>query len=295
MVISMTGYGESVVSNARGTLKVELKSVNHRFFEPVFRLPYAFSSLEHELKQRLGAAVRRGRVDVRLFFEASEEGEGRVKLDPAGAGAALKAVLELERLTGQHVENKAAIMAGMDGVFASGLPERADAPMKALAFAALEQALEGLNGMRRAEGRMLEQNVRDICASLAAHVEIAASIAARVPERQRERLSERIEQLLGDQAEEYYPGQRLAAEVALLVDKMAIDEEIVRLKSHLTQVLDTLAADDAIGKRLDFLAQELNREVNTIGSKSSDADLTALVVTMKNDVEKIREQVQNIE
>ena len=294
MVMSMTGYGDGEAVNENGTVRVEIRSVNHRYFETVFRLPSVFMMFEQRLRKRIAGKIGRGRLEIRIFFDAGARAAEQYRLDPAVARQALAALIELETLTGQFIENKPALIAGLDGVMSGRtIPESGDEAMLALVLEATDKALAGLMHMRESEGGVLADNILALCDALAESVGRVEAYAADMPARQRAKLVEGIQTLLGEMTDEYYPGQRLAAEVALLIDRLAIDEEIVRLKSHIEQVRQTIALAEPIGKRLDFLAQEMNREVNTIGSKTGD--LADLVVMMKNDVEKFREQVQNVE
>lgn len=292
---SMTGYGRGTATNEHGTLTVDMKGVNGRYLDLSFRLPSGFMAVEMALRSLIAKQVNRGKVDVRMQYEPAATAAGRVKLDPATARTIYEGMLELERLTGDYIQDKAAVLARIEGVFTSSSGETADEPLTALAREAVTNALADFNAMRAVEGENLKQNIASICNDLEVNLRRVEARAASLPDRTKERLTERIEQLLGEQREEYYPGQRLAAEIVMFVDKAAVDEEMVRLKSHIAQMVQAIEASEPIGKRLDFLAQEMNREVNTIGSKANDAEITDLVVQMKNDVEKIREQVQNIE
>lgn len=289
---SMTGYGRGEQVSEQAKVVIEVKSVNHRFGEIVCRLPRELSGLEDRFKAAVAEKVARGRVDV--YFNREEYGEARriIVLDKELASSYYNALTELA----DHLQ----ISQAVDVESISRLPEvmTISAPPTDLdavweeSRGALDQALDNLTQMRMREGNRLADDIRQRVETIQ---NLVASIEDRAPlvvEEYRARLLERVAQLMGETPVD---PQRLAAEVVLYAERSSITEETVRLYSHLDQVRDVLSQELPVGRKLDFLVQEINREVNTIGSKSSDTAIARAVVEVKSELEKIREQVQNIE
>jgi uncharacterized protein (TIGR00255 family) len=283
----MTGFARRERQFPWGQLAWELKTVNHRFLEMGCRLPEEFRSGEAEFRQAIAASVRRGKVECSLHFR------------PAVVTGALEVDAELlESLTqrAQAIAAQAGAAARIDvldllrwpGVIRDGT--RDHAPMIAAAHALLADALAELGRSRDSEGDRLREALSQRCAGL---VEFAARVTDRLPEvraRMRARLLERIAQLVSE-----VDHDRLEQELAILAQRMDVDEEIDRLRGHVTEVRKTLDGQEPAGRRLDFLMQELNREANTLSSKSQDIETTRAAVDMKVLIEQMREQVQNIE
>jgi len=290
----MTGFGRGVAENDEIRVVIELRSVNHRFLDLSLRMGRHFRHAESAaaavLRQRLG----RGRVE--LFLEREElRPRGReVRTDTELAQAVLDGVRQLEGSLGITVPDEAlaARILRQDGVLQiEELPLDVSIGEEVL-LSALGHAIDALLSMRATEGERLRADLSgraERIATLLAEVEGLASAApVRVQERIRHRLAELVDEGVVDP-------ERVAQEAALLADKADITEEITRLRAHLDQAAEMLAAGGVVGRRLDFLVQELNREVNTIGSKCQEVGMHALVIEMKSEVEKIREQVQNLE
>lgn len=294
MLKSMTGFGEGEVTDERGTMSVAIKSVNHRYLDLSFRLPYAFHAFEPAMRKRVQEKISRGKLDISLYFKSEDQGEGHLQFDRQAALTAFEGLKALQELTGTIVFNKAAVLAGMEGVFVTKRPERAADALQTMVMEALSNALDALLEERQREGEALKSNVTDLLHEMDTLLSQLETPMLDAPALLEKKLKERIETLLGEQTDEFYPGQRLAAEIALLVDKQAIDEEYVRLKSHVQGFRDALILDEAIGKRLDFLAQEMNREANTIAAKGT-TEINRLALDLKHAIEQLREQVQNIE
>ena len=292
---SMTGYGRRQISRDGREMTVEIKTVNHRFLDLSFRLPRALSFAEDALRKQIGASLRRGHADVSVTYVNLRQDAREVRLDEGLLMQYKEALLSARQLVrGERSsirdENVDWILQQPDVMLLTVKEEDQEAVLSLLSDTAA-LALQDVCAMREKEGDALQKDLTlhlDEVARLRGEIE---SIAPKVPLIYRDKLQSRLKEL-GDS--EIDP-QRLAQEVAIMADRCAIDEELSRLVSHIAQMRAALAAKDEIGRRLDFLTQELNREVNTIGSKASDAEITRLVVTAKSEIEKLREQVQNVE
>jgi uncharacterized protein (TIGR00255 family) len=292
MIKSMTGYGKGEASFAGGRIIVELRSVNHRYGEISVKLPRALMPFENEIKKRVAEKLSRGKIDVFIQVEgAGAMGVPTVNL-PLARGYH-KAFTAIREALGMADEVSLALVAAQrDVITVAAEPEAALEEIPQELLAALEAGLSRVDEMRSFEGESLLADFnkrREILRDLINRVEarspsVVAEYAAR--------LKERILALTLDSG---LPEERIALEVALLADKCDITEELVRLESHLRQFDETLGRDEPVGRKLDFLLQEINREVNTVGSKANDAEIAACVVELKGELEKIREQVQNIE
>lgn len=295
MSSSMTGFGrgESVSENRRIT--VEIKSINNRYCDVQIRMPRVLASLENRVREQVGKRISRGKVDLTIGYDDSSAESTRVVCNVGLAKAYAEALRDLAKTAGVPDGLSARVLAQFSDVMhvepAVVDPEK----IWDLLAAALDIALTELCRMRALEGSRLVDDLfqhADIIEDCRLKVTVRAPM---VITEYRQRLMDRIQELLGEQTAELFDDQRLAGEVALYADKCAIDEELVRLHSHLAQLKTTAALAEPVGKKLDFLIQEINREINTIGSKANDLDLVNLVVTMKSELEKIREQIQNLE
>ncbi|MHB9145433.1 MAG: YicC/YloC family endoribonuclease [Symbiobacteriia bacterium] len=292
MLFSMTGFGRGEAAGDFGRLTVEIKSVNHRFSEVVLRLPRPLSPLEDRLRRLVAEGVSRGRLEVLVTWEEPASERKRVKVDKALATEYYNSLKELQAAIGSTVPIPLdALLRLPDVIKVEEVEEDLESLWPGLETAA-RGALTGLRSMRQREGQAL-------AADLATRTETVAGLALRVAERAplvvdeyRERLRKRLDELLAPGA---IDETRLAQEVAILADRADISEELKRLESHLGQLRQLLQADDSVGRKFDFLLQEIGREVNTIGSKSQDLTITGIVVDLKAELEKIREQVQNVE
>ena len=292
MVLSMTGYGRAGALLHGRDIKVELRSVNARFFEYSSRLPRSCAFLEDKLKKLVAAKVSRGKVELSLSIQTVTAADTVVSVNwslAQGYRAALDSLIE-------KMELKNDVTAGMIARFPEVLtqtaaPTNEDELWQDVQSVAL-QAVDSFVAMRAAEGEKLKADVAgrlDTIEELVAKIEQGS--AGRV-QAYSDKLYARLQELLGDRS---IDESRLVTEAALFADKTAIDEETVRLHSHVAQYREILALDEPVGRKLDFLTQELNRESNTIGSKCQDVAITRLVVELKSEIEKIREQIQNIE
>ena len=293
MANSMTGFGCGEARKELVCIAVEIRSVNHRFGDVRIRLPKTIASLEGRLRDMVGQTLLRGKIDVFVTIEDQSDNQIQIRVNRPLVRAWLAAFRELgDELAVNTIDTS--FLLGQPDVFQIEACEIDQEEAWRMLEAATGEALRQIQQMRRQEGEKLAQDIRSKGETLS-RLRKQAERSETVVDAYRERLMSRVEQILGDDKDACYDEQRIAAEVAIYADKCSVDEELVRLASHLQQLNDILLQDGSIGKQLDFLLQEINREINTIGSKSSDLALTKLVLEMKNEAEKIREQVQNLE
>lgn len=303
MLKSMTGFGRGECISHDRRFKVELKSVNHRFSDFTIKVPRFLNPFEDRIRHRLAKDIVRGKVDVWVSFESFTSEDITIQVNDVYADAYMHALRGLGARYGLGeipVDISLELLAKTPDVIVSDRYENAlstDSAKEAIwegLSEALEQALSQYNAMRETEGAAI---VKDIGEKYAHSCELVAEIRTRVPravEEHAAKLRDRIAEIagkLGGKSDD----SRLLTEIALLTDKSDINEEMTRLESHFEQLAAMLRESGAIGRKMDFLVQELNREANTIGSKSTDIMLTKSVVELKSLIEKIREQIQNIE
>lgn len=292
MLKSMTGYGKSESLTESGKLLVEIRSVNHRYGEISVKLPRQFMSLEGEIKKRVADRFKRGKIDVFINFEQPAGAAAVPQVNFAMAKAYHENLNALNHHLGLYEPIPLSIILAQKDVLSSQETAPDLEGISAALFSTLADAMAGFGDMRIREGEALSA---EIAGRISLISELVESVAARSPlavAANVQRLKERLVKLLADvQLDE----MRLAQEVALIADRMEITEELVRLRSHFKQFDSLMALDEPVGRKLDFLLQEMNREVNTIGSKANDAEIAAMVVELKSEMEKIREQIQNVE
>lgn len=289
---SMTGYGKGAVSKDGRELTVELKSVNHRFLDVSMRLPRVLSCIEDTIRQTIGERLVRGHVDVFVNYRNTRSDAKSVRVDDLLLSEYVKAARSANEALGLKDDlTLSNVLRLPDVTEIVPADEDADA-LIALAKEATSLALNGLIEMRVAEGGRLRAALLSGVNAMDAYREEILSRAPFVAEEYREKLNERIEAVL---AETEIDRARLATEVALFADRCCIDEELVRLKSHIAQFRTYLDTAEPVGRNMDFIVQEMNRECNTIGSKANDAALTKSVLACKAEIEKLREQIQNVE
>ena len=289
---SMTGYGKGVATDGRKTITVEIKSVNHRFLDLSLKMPRTFLFLEDDFKKTIENKLSRGHVDVYLTYEQKTADEGNFVIDEELAKNYLHAVNVLAMETGVANDFSVSALAKIPDVIIRETPVEDEDVLKNLAIYALTQSLENLVKMREREGEALK---KDFSVKLAAIENALAKIkeyAPKVVEDYREALNARIAEVVEPSL---IDRQRLATEVALYADHCAIDEEITRLSTHISAMHRHLEADEPVGRKMDFLVQEFLRETNTIGSKANNILITEQVLVIKNEIEKMREQAQNVE
>jgi uncharacterized protein (TIGR00255 family) len=294
MIRSMTGYGRAEAAGPRLAVSVECKSVNHRHLDVALKLPRALASLELDARRLAQAAVQRGRVDVAVSLAPVEGGSlTPLSVNVAQAREYMQIAHRLEselRLTGAPtltwlLEQPSVIAREAEPTLG---PEEA----WPLLEQALTRALADLVARREAEGEALRREMRGLGDVLAGQVDLIAERAPVAVERRAARLRERIQSLLGDATVDE---SRIATEVAVWADKTDIREELARLRAHLDQLARLLGEGGPVGRTLDFLVQEMNREVNTVGAKADDLEISQAVIAAKSTLEKLREQAQNIE
>lgn len=289
-MLSMTGYGRAAQDVDGRQLTVELKSVNHRFLDISFRMPRNLMFLEDEARKQIGERLARGHVDVFMTYRNQRSDARQVSVDRALFDAY---AASLEALADSGVRDDRSLMgiARMPDVLVVTEAQEDQEALKALLKQTLGAALDQLTAMRAREGSEI---LKDLAGRAQRIEELTLEVEKRYPETVQEykqRLRAAIEEMIGQNVDE----TRLLTEVAVMADRSAIAEETVRLHAHLSQLRECLEKDEPVGRRIDFLVQELNREVNTISSKSQDVPITRLTVSLKAEIEKLREQIQNIE
>jgi uncharacterized protein (TIGR00255 family) len=284
----MTGFARYTAESETGVLTCELRAVNHRYFDVQFRLPEELRPKETELKQLVGSVVRRGKIDCTLNYRRAPGKQAELSLNQAVVEQLGRRARELTAAFPDLGSLNAIDVLRWPGVIEE--PEVDTEPLFHEATGAIRAALDALSAMRRSEGERIAEMIDSRCREI---LTIAAAIRERMPEvlaAARARQKERLDKLAVDAD----PG-RLEAEIALVAQKLDIDEELDRLESHISEIRLALSSQHAVGRRLDFLMQELNREANTLGSKSADTGTTRAAVELKVLIEQMREQIQNVE
>jgi uncharacterized protein (TIGR00255 family) len=295
MIRSMTGYGQGAAEAPGIKVTVELRSVNNRFADLKLRLPDELTPIEQELRRKVLATVKRGRVDVELRLERTEISDAPLALNRPLVEAALEAWKTLRDEYGVKGGWDLQALMGVPGILsASENATRLDEAGRKAVDAALELALVSLDAERRREGGVLKDDLAARVAVMKDTVAAIRELSAAVPAALQKKIAERVQLLVTQVA---LDPARLAQEAAFLADRSDITEEVVRLDGHLDHAATLLADSDAepVGKRLEFLLQEINRETNTIASKSGDLGISRQALTLKAEAEKIREQIQNLE
>ena len=291
MIKSMTGYGKANISKNLREYQVEVKSVNHRYLDVSVKMPRSLSYLEEEIKKAVSAKVTRGKVDVFITFNNNSL-EGRdIKINTEIARMYIKELRDLAESEG--------IVADIPVTEISKLPDvltiqnnQDDETIKNELLEVTNKAIENLVGMRQVEGEKIAQDLLARIQDIEEKVKKISSLSTGLIDEYVVKLNTRIKELLQNQE---IDEARLAQEVVIYADKCSIEEEVTRLNSHIYQFRELLNTNEAVGKKLDFMIQEMNRETNTIGSKANNLEITNEVINMKTQLENIREQVQNIE
>ena len=292
MIRSMTGYGRAVQTIDGREITVELRSVNNRYLDYTVKLPRMFSFAEDSVKNRVKAAVSRGKVDVYIGVNAAQAADVQVAVNRPVLESYLAALRQIESEYGVRDDVTVMSLARLPDVFSVEKTEEDEQKLTQDILSVAEEAIARYNTMRETEGAALEADLRGRAATILERVALVEQRSPVTVAEYRERLRQKMQEVLQNTA---IDEGRILQEAAIYADRIAVDEETVRLRSHLAQLGDMLTKGGAIGRKLDFLLQELNRETNTIGSKCNDLELSNIVVDMKAELEKIREQTQNIE
>jgi len=285
----MTGFGAADAQWETWICQVEIRSVNHRFLDIRCRLPFGFQTMEPEIKKQIKAVSSRGKIDCSIKLEKGSS-EEKLKLNPERAQHYNELLTEFEALSGRKVGVDARDLSSLNIIEENKTGEPPEKFEKVIQEC-LSRALEGLQEMKEREGQAMQSDIQQRLSSCGNIVNSIEKLSQAEPERFRDRLQERFSQLTEDI--EINP-ERLEQEIALLADRLDISEEIVRFRTHLEHMDDILSQHE-VGKKAEFLMQELNREVNTMASKSNDAKISQASVQIKSELEKVREQLQNIE
>ncbi len=292
MVSSMTGFGRDKQTISDYDITVEIRSVNHRYFEFSSRIPRAFQFMEETLKALCRERIARGKVELSVIIEDRSENAVELEVNRQYADAYIKALHTLAENYQLKDDITLNSFVGNNEIFTARRREADEETVKAAVVTVAEAAIDKFLAMRAVEGERLKNDVISRTEVILSAVEFVEERSPETVKEYRERIEQKIRELIGDtQVDE----QRLLTETAIFADKIAVAEETVRLRSHIKQMVASLEQGGVVGRNLDFIIQEMNREANTIGSKAQDIEITKRVVDMKSEIEKIREQIQNIE
>lgn len=292
MIKSMTGYGSAKGSSGKLEITVELRSVNNRFLDCSVKLPRVYTCLEDAVKARVQKSISRGKVDVFITIDASKAGDVVIEVNEPVADAYMNALRQLSERYNLPNDASAVSLSHMQDVLSV---KKSETDLDALGRdidGILAAAIEDFNSMRVREGERLYEDISARAAEIERLVGLAEERSPQTVAEYRQRLEARLREVLENSAVDE---TRIVTEAAIFADKTAVAEETVRLRSHLSQLRALLNSDEPVGRKLDFLVQEFNREANTIGSKGNDVQMARIVVDLKSEIEKIREQIQNVE
>lgn len=292
MVRSMTGYGRFELLKNGVNYTVEIKSVNHRYFEFSIRTPKGCAFLEEKLKAFFAKRIARGKIEVYVGMEGGTRSNSVVTVNEAVAESYVEALKALKKKYGLSGKVSLSDVITNNDVFVVERPKMDEEEIWNSVEEAATGAVEAFIKMREIEGERLAQDVKSRCEHILNMVGEVEKNAPETLRNYRERLEKKLREVLEDSS---IDEQRILTEAAIFADKIAVDEETVRLRSHINQLVDMIDSDETLGKKFDFVVQEMNREANTIGSKAQNIEITRIVVDIKGEIEKIREQIQNIE
>ena len=292
MIKSMTGFGRCEIQKESRKFTVELKSVNHRYLDVNIRMPKKLNFFETAIRTLLKSYANRGKIDLFITYEDISQAQVSVKYNAALAAEYLKYLRQMEEEFGLENDVRVSTLSRYPEVFT--MEEQSEDEEEL--WNGLKEALEGAFGQfvetRKAEGENLKKDILSKLDSLEKEIVFVEERSPQIVAEYRAKLEDKMKELLADTQIE---DSRIAAEVILFADKICTDEEVVRLKSHIQHMRNTLEEKEGIGRKLDFIAQEMNREANTILSKANDLEVSNHAITLKTEIEKIREQIQNIE
>ena len=292
MISSMTGYGRGEATSTCLSCVVELRSVNHRYFEFTSRVPRGYAFLEEKLKGLCQQRISRGKVELYLTIDLNESDDVSVEINHSLAKSYFNAIKELGEVYGLNADLSAVTLSRYPDLFSVKKQVVDEDAVFEVVKQAAESAIDNFINMRKIEGEKLYDDIKSRVDFI---LEKVAFVEERSPETVKAyqtKLETRIRELLEDKTVDE---ARLLTEAAIFADKVAVAEETVRLRSHIKQLCDLISSDIAVGRKLDFIVQEMNREANTIGSKAQDIEIAHTVVDIKAEIEKIREQIQNVE
>ena len=292
MVKSMTGYGRAVETVNGREFTVEIRSVNNRYLDCTVKLPRSFSFAEEAVKAAVKAAVSRGKVDVYISVRSETEADVQVTLNKPVLEGYLAAMRQMVADYGVRDDISVSTLSRMSDIFVVDKPKADEDQLKADLLSVVDKALAAYDAMRVTEGLALENDLRSRANTILELVKQVEEQNPKTVSDYRKRLEEKMREVLENKS---IDESRILTEAAIFADKVAVDEETVRLRSHLEQMDEMLRGNGGIGRKLDFLLQEMNREANTTGSKCTDVKVARIVVDIKAELEKIREQTQNIE
>jgi uncharacterized protein (TIGR00255 family) len=291
MTLSMTGFGRSVKGNESIRVTVEIKSVNHRYLETLIRMPKQFLIIEDKIKKVVQSKLNRGRIEGYISVEGQGLMKKNIQIDWDLLDQLADAWVQVKTKINSNEELRVNDLIRFQDVITVNEVDNSEDIVTCLILDAVEEAVCNLENMRCLEGEQLKLDILNNLASIEESVKIIAEISNKYPEKIRDKTLKKLKDILEGQLDE----QRIYMEVAILAEKSDVAEEISRLSSHFIQFRNELESHEPIGRKLDFIVQEMNRECNTIGSKVNDMEITKLVIEMKSRLEKVREQVQNIE
>ena len=292
MIKSMTGFGRAHEIISGKEIIVEIRSVNHRYFEFSARLPRTYSYLEDKLKTKLSGNISRGKVEVNLSVFRTEGTDAKISVNETVAKGYIDALNEANSTLELNNDLSLSHLLRLSDIFTVVKTVEDEDEIWAIISPLVEQAVEKFVDMRTVEGSKMYDDISSRLDFIENSVEIIKKQSPITTANYREKLFSKLKDILADNNIEE---QRILTEAAIFSEKTAVDEETVRLTSHISQFRELLKSTEPIGRKLDFLVQEVNREVNTIGSKAQDIEITKIVVDLKSEIEKIREQIQNIE
>jgi len=297
MIRSMTGYGRGDAADGQRSATAEIRAVNHRYCEVLVKTQGKFAFAEEAVRSAVKGAARRGKIDVSVILTGAADEDSLVALNTSAAKQYCDSLRELQKQFGVTGAVSLELLASMPDVLKQGRPQIDEDAILRVILGAVEEALAGFESMRAAEGASLAEDLLRRLGELEAALKQIAERAPEVPRIFAAKLKERIAALTEKPVDADMLEQRLALEIAVFADRASIDEELVRFASHIDQFRRILSDEkntEPVGKKLDFITQEMNREANTIGSKANDLLVTDLMIALKSGVENVREQVQNI-
>ncbi len=292
MLKSMTGYGRAEEIIGGKKITVEVKSINHRFSDYNIKVPRQYGFMEERARQVLSERIARGKIDVYIALEHCEESDKIVTLNEELAKNYVEVLRELGNKLSLKDDLSLSVISGFGDIFHSEVRRGDEDEIWASVVTVLNKALDAFIEMRTREGGRIEKDLRQRVSYMRSLAEAVDRRSPEIVEEYKARLYSKIKEVIGDGDVDE---ARILTEVAVFADKVAVNEETVRLASHYDEFFEIMDSNEPAGRKLDFLIQEINREVNTIGSKASDLDVAKIVVTLKGEIEKLREQIQNIE